>query len=611
MSYAVLAELPPVYGLFCAVSGPLVYTFLGSSRHISIGPVALVSLSLPRVYDVLYPDLLSLPEEEASAVRVHAALSIAFVSGVVLSALGLFRLGLIAHLIPPAVMVGFTNAAALAIGVSQIKEVLGLQGVPRFDYTWQSGWYVLRHLGDGQAASAGVGLGCIVFLLAAKQLRKRFMQRAPPAGTGVPRRFLSVLKALYPLLSLVLVIVTSLVARLLLSRGVEIIIVKDVPAGLPSPAAPRLDRFWTIVEHSLGVVLVAFMEVGTIFPSYPAPRPLSLTPDDALFPSLFSQAYAVAKKYALQEGYYLNVNRELLSLGAANLGASFFSSYPVSGSFSRSAVSYSAGTQTQLANAISAVCVMMVLSFFAQFFYYLPRATLGAIIEVALLNLLDFESMRREYRRSKLDAIVAFVTFSITLAFDTELGLLGGISASALLVYWMPRGGAFITRLYVRPRFRRHDKCSICVIDLPRLLLSPTWAQRRLTDYLKSARRSGGAAGMLVILSWHEKWKDEEKSGRDDKVSWEARRRNGQMDEHRVQAMIQRAMEAADAAGVPREMTTIVGLPLPGKSCQSADLSLLVTEGQRKVAENVWRRASSISLLAAYGEELMTDLLTR
>jgi len=326
---------------------------------------------------------------------------------------------------------------------------------------------------------------------------------------------------------------------------------------------------------------------------------------------LFSQAYAVAKKYALQEGYHLNVNRELLSLGAANLGASFFSSYPVSGSFSRSAVSYLAGTQTQLANAISAVCVMMVLSFFAQFFYYLPRATLGAIIEVALLNLLDFEGMRREYQRSKLDAIVAFVTFAITLAFDTELGLLGGISASALLVYWMPRGGAFIIRLYVRPRFRRHDKCSICVIDLPRLLLSPTWAQRRLTDYLKSARRSGGAAGMLVILSWHEKWKDEEKSGRDDKVSWEARRRTGQIDENRVQAMIQRAMEAADAAGVPREMTTIVGLPLPGKSCQSVDLSLLMTEGQRKVAENVLRRASSISLLAAYGEELMTDLLTR
>ena len=97
----------------------------------------------------------------------------------------------------------------------------------------------------------------------------------------------------------------------------------------------------------------------------------------------------------MQEGYPLNVNRELLALGAANIGGSFFASYPVSGSFSRSAVSYSAGTQTQLANTMGALCVMVVLLFLAQFFYYLPRATLGAIIEVALLNLLDLESLKQ------------------------------------------------------------------------------------------------------------------------------------------------------------------------------------------------------------------------
>lgn len=153
MSYAVLAGLPPVYGLFAAMSGPLVYTALGTSRHLSIGPVALVSLSLPSVCEVLYPSIADLPDDEAAALRVQAATAVALVSGVLLAVLGLLRLGAVAHVIPSAVMVGFTSAAALAIGVSQLKELLGLK-VPRYPYTWQTCSYVLSHLGDGQWASA-------------------------------------------------------------------------------------------------------------------------------------------------------------------------------------------------------------------------------------------------------------------------------------------------------------------------------------------------------------------------------------------------------------------------------------------------------------------------
>ncbi len=154
MSYAVLAGLPLVYGCFAAMAGPLVYTLLGTSRHLSIGPVALVSLGLPRVCEVLYPSIADLPDDQAAPLRIQAATAVALVSGLLLATMGLLRLGAAAHFIPPAVMVGFTTAAALAIGVSQVKELLGIKGVPRYPYTWQTCAYVLSHLGDAQPASA-------------------------------------------------------------------------------------------------------------------------------------------------------------------------------------------------------------------------------------------------------------------------------------------------------------------------------------------------------------------------------------------------------------------------------------------------------------------------
>lgn len=124
MSYAVLADLPPVYGLFCALTGPLLYTLLGTSKHLSIGPVALVSLSLPRVYEILYPNLAQLPEEEATQARIQAATSITFVAGLVLVGLALLRLGMVSRFIPPAVMVGFTNAGVYVIFVYRYTLIL-------------------------------------------------------------------------------------------------------------------------------------------------------------------------------------------------------------------------------------------------------------------------------------------------------------------------------------------------------------------------------------------------------------------------------------------------------------------------------------------------------
>lgn len=214
---------------------------------------------------MLYPSITDLPDAEASPLRVEAATAVALVSGILLAALGLLRLGALAHAIPPAVMVGFTAAAALAIGVSQAKELLGLK-VPRYPYTWQTCSYVLGHLGEAQPASAvrccwlwvcgfvvvgggclstppslpddthastkhppkntqAVGLGCVLFLLGAKHAKARWVDRSRN------RRLQQTFKFLYPLSNLLLVVVTSLVARALLRRGAAIAVVKDVPVG--------------------------------------------------------------------------------------------------------------------------------------------------------------------------------------------------------------------------------------------------------------------------------------------------------------------------------------------------------------------------------------------
>ena len=361
----------------------------------------------------------------------------------------------------------------------------------------------------------------------------------------------------------------------------------------------------------------------------------SLSP--SLLPSLPSpKAYAIAKKYALQEGYPLHVNRELLALGASNLGGAFFASYPVSGSFSRTAVSYSAGTQTQLANAVSAVCVMVVLLFLSQFFYYLPRATLGAIIEVALLNLLDVESLKKEYRRSRLDLCVALVTFCVTLAFDTELGLLAGLSASAVLLYWMPRGGALITRVLVRPILRRRGKCDVCVVDLARLASLPVRVQVRLEDYLRYERRARGAnPHMLLILDGQGIGASRRNSGGNSGGGKNGGKQEmGGREKGHVHTVVRRAMDAAVAAGLPREIVTLVGLSFSSSSSSSSSngsssssssngsgsssrsstdaassSSLLLSAKQEELAQAVLERAHSVSLVAAYGEEAMAGLL--
>lgn len=353
------------------------------------------------------------------------------------------------------------------------------------------------------------------------------------------------------------------------------------------------------------------------------------------------------------------ITQELMALGCANFAGSFFSSYPVSGSFSRTAVSFSAGTQTQLANTVSAAVVVVALKYLAPFFYYIPRATLGAIIEVALINLLDLQTIKKEYERSKLDLLVAIVTFCVTLVFDTELGLLAGLGTSAAVLYWMPRGGALLIRLSLSPALKRRGPCDLLVVDLGRLLTLPTCIRMRLHDYLRYERRARAASPFLMVIIdggmlnscisssgsiSHSNGLPSFIKGKEGQGKEEAIVQGCYKEDHREKHMvtvIKEVLTAAESVGVPSNMVTVVGLPVKAKAitfdtvseeqnsgsngrCGSqggegereGEESLLwyLPEGvlspeQVELAQELLIRAFSVNSIAEYGQRRMMRLL--
>lgn len=268
----------------------------------------------------------------------------------------------------------------------------------------------------------------------------------------------------------------------------------------------------------------------------------------------------------------------------------------------------------------------LTVQFLAPYFYYIPRATLGAIIEVALLNLIDPPQILHEARCSPLDACVLLITFTVTLLLDTELGLLAGLGAALLLLPWTPRGGALLTRLLLRPTLKRRNcprsgatgGCDVLVIDLARFCgLRPRF-RRRLADYLRHERAASGAGPhLLVLLDGGRVGRGGEGEGVRAEV---------------VAAAVRDAVAAAAAAGVPREMVVPVGLPVAvdddtigagdgdakeknGRGQEEeqdrAGLLLRVSPAQATVARGVLERAHSLGLVSEFGEEVALRLQER
>ena len=391
LAYAQLAGVPAYYGLYAAFLPTIVGAVFGSSAQLSTGPVAMTSLLTaasvaplaPRGTDAFYASVILL----------------ALLSGIFQVAFGLLRAGVLLNFLSFPVLMGFINAAALIIGLSQLPTLLGIPSRQSEHFLIDT-WQVLWHIDSTHAISLAFGACAIILLL----LFRRFAPKLP----GV----------------LITVAVLTWISGSIGYAAMGGRVVGSVPQGLPSFAIPKVE--WNMV--------------------------IALTPAAFVVAVIsFMEAMSSAKVIAIRTRQPWDENRELIGQGLAKVVAAFVQSMPVSGSFSRSALNLASDAKTRLASIVSACAVLLTLLFFTSLLYDLPKPVLAAIIMMAVAGLLNFQALRTAWRTRRDDGIAAVATFVATLAFapNIQIGIVIGIMLSlGLLLYRLMRPRVAILGLH-------------------------------------------------------------------------------------------------------------------------------------------------------------------
>ncbi|WP_337885662.1 solute carrier family 26 protein [Fischerella thermalis] len=393
MAYALLAGLPPQIGLYASILPQIIYAFLGTSRFISVAPVAVDSLMVAAAVGSLAAE--NTPE------YLGLALLLALMVGLVEILMGVLRLGFLVNFLSQAVISGFISAAAIIIGFSQVKHLLGLK-IPQTESFIRLLTYIAQEIAAINWVTFTLGFVSILVLVyfhqeLGKQLQKQGFteQTITPVTKSAP---------------LLLVIGTSLLVWLLrLDQFAGVKIVGEIPKGLPSVTIPSIDfnHMQALLPAAFAISFVGFME-----------------------------AFAVGKFLASKRRQKVDANQELIALGAANLGAALSGGYPVTGGLSRSVVNFSANANTPLASMITALMIALTVMLLTPLFYFLPQTCLAAIILVAVSNLLDFGTLKRLWAYNRADAIAWLTSFVAVLATSVEKGILVGAAMSILLHLW-------------------------------------------------------------------------------------------------------------------------------------------------------------------------------
>ena len=375
IAYALLAGMPAVAGLYASTVPLVAYAVVGSSRALAVGPVAIMSLLTLAGVSAL--------AEPASPEFIALAGLLALMVGVLQLALGLLRGGVIVAFLSHAVVSGFTSAAAIVIGLSQLRHLIG---VPlEADRPIMLVAEALARLGEAHLPTLALGLGAMALLLVGKRLHRRF-----PAP-------------------LVVVVLATLFVSLLGLAEQGVRTVGPVPPGLPLPRLPDapMAAILDLLPIALTIAFVGFME-----------------------------SVAVARALAAKDGERIDADRELAGLGLANLAAGLLAAFPVTGGFSRSAVNHQAGARSGLASVVSALLVALTLLALTPLFRDLPQAALAALVIVAVAGLIDTTEPRHLWRVRRSDAASLAVTFLATLLIGVEPGILIGVAFSLAVFVW-------------------------------------------------------------------------------------------------------------------------------------------------------------------------------
>lgn len=377
MAYALLAGMPPIYGLYGAFIPSFLYAFLGTSRQLSLGPAAISSiLLLAGVSQIAEP---SSPE------YISYVIVVGLVVGILQYLASLMRVGFLVNFLSHPVIAGFTSAAAIIIATSQLKYLLGIK-IPRFA-NWMDTWtYAFVHISELHLPTFLLCSACILIIWGLKKISK-----------AIPGALIAVLISILAIHWLKLD-----------ELGVEII--GSVPEGLPIFQLPNLtlENAKLVLPTTLTITIISILE-----------------------------CISIAKVWERKHRTYkVDANQELFALGISKIVGAFFQAMPSSASFSRSAVNSESGAKTQLSTIITASLVGLTLIFLTPLFYNLPTAALGAIIIVAVLKLFEYQEAKHLWKTHKGDFAMMLLTFIITLLLGIEEGILAGVVFSILLVMY-------------------------------------------------------------------------------------------------------------------------------------------------------------------------------
>jgi len=504
MAYAQLAGLPPVYGLYASLLPVMIAALWGSSNQLATGPVAVVSL--------LTASALIPLAAEGSSEFVALAIALAFLVGVIQLALGLFRMGALVSFISHPVIVGFTNAAAIIIALSQVNKLLGVP-IDTSGHFLVGLWGVVLELGNVHWPTLAFGLGAIALMVGMKRIAPKIpgvlvavvVAIVVSWAVGYERKTETTLDRIAPaeVVQLAQEIETTRerldeteagirdleaalreaepanavalrfeLGQLELQRDelrgelaplreeIRDIVLRRVPATEEQPERFIAEEHLTDVEReradrtrwSIDRVTddrIALNGGGAVVGSVPQGLP-TLTMPELTFGMIttlltsafvialvgFTEAIAIAKAMAARTGQRLDPNRELMGQGLANISGGFTQGYPVSGSFSRSAVNLNSGAKSGLSSVFTAVLIGLALLFLTPLIYHLPQAVLAAIIMMAVVGLINFKAIKHAWVANKHDGAAAIVTFVATLAMAPNLdyGILAG-AALAIVLY--------------------------------------------------------------------------------------------------------------------------------------------------------------------------------
>jgi SulP family sulfate permease len=389
LAYALIAGLPPEAGLYASMLPLVAYAVFGTSTALAVGPVAVISLMTAAAVGDL--------AARGTADYAAAALALAFLTGLILIAMGAMRLGFLANFLSHPIMSAFITASGVLIAAGQMKHILGVEaeGDTLVGIVASLG----GHLGAAKPPTMLIGAAVIGFLVFSRSALKPLLVRA-----GAPDRAASMVARAAPLGA----IFASIAAvRLLDLDAAGVAIVGDTPSGLAPFALPRFDaELWrALLAPALLIAVIGYVE-----------------------------SVSVAQTLAAKRNEKIDLDQELIGLGAANVAAGVSGGFPVTGGFARSVVNFDAGARTPAAGALSAAGIALAALFLTPLLHDLPKATLAATIIVAVLALVDIGAMTRTLRYSRSDFAAMMATVAGVFLFGVEAGVVAGVILSILFL---------------------------------------------------------------------------------------------------------------------------------------------------------------------------------